>query len=187
MKIRLAVPHIQKDSIVDGEGIRSVIWTQGCPHNCLGCHNPETHSFKSGKLVDVENIKKEIDKLEGQEGITFSGGDPMMQPRECAVIAEYCHEKGFSVWCYTGYTFEELLKMSKVTPTILDFLKQIDVLIDGKFILSEKSYDVVFRGSKNQRIIDVKKSLKLNKTVIIDKYDKVEKNNKGRKNHYMYV
>lgn len=187
MKIRLAVPDIQTDSIVDGEGIRSVIWTQGCPHNCLGCHNPETHSIKRGKLVDIEKLFNKIDKLKGQDGITFSGGDPMMQPAECAILAKYCQDKGLNVWCYTGYLYEELLELSKDVPAILDFLKQIDVLIDGKFILSEKSFDVVFRGSKNQRIIDVKKSLKNNKTVLVKKYDKVEENFKGRKNHYMFV
>ncbi|MEE3343003.1 MAG: anaerobic ribonucleoside-triphosphate reductase activating protein [Bacilli bacterium] len=187
MKIRLAVPHIQKDSIVDGEGIRGVIWTQGCPHHCLGCHNPETHDMKGGILVDVDDLKDEIDKLEGHDGITFSGGDPMVQADVCCELARYCHQKGFSVWCYTGYTFEELLKLSKAKKKILEFLKEIDVLIDGKFILSEKSFDVIFRGSKNQRIINVSKSLKTGKTVTFRKFDKKEKNNKGRRNHHMYV
>ena len=181
------MPYIQKDSIVDGEGIRSVIWTQGCPHHCLGCHNPETHSFTDGSVVDIEQIMEEIDSLEGQDGITFSGGDPMMQPKECAKLAEYCHEKKFNVWCYTGFTYEKLLELAKNNPFILDFLKQIDVLIDGKFIQSEKSFDVRFRGSKNQRIIDVPKSLKTNSTIVITKYDKIDQNKKGRKNHYMYV
>lgn len=187
MKIRLAIPHIQKDSIVDGEGVRGVIWTQGCPHHCYGCHNPETHDFNSGELVDIKKIFKEIDSLEGQDGITFSGGDPMMQPKECAEIAKYCHEKGLNVWCYTGYTYEKLMEISKTEPAILKFLEQIDILIDGKFVLAEKSFDVIFRGSKNQRIIDVKKSLKTNNTVLVKKYDKKEQNKKGRKNHYMFV
>lgn len=187
MKIRLAVPDIQKDSIVDGEGIRSVIWTQGCPHNCLGCHNPETHDLRGGFLVDINILFKEIDKLDGQDGVTFSGGDPMMQPVECAVLAKYCQDKGLNVWCYTGYLFEDLLKLSKKIPAILEFLSQIDVLIDGKFILSEKSFDAVFRGSKNQRIIDVRSSLKNGKTVLFKKYDVVDNNKMGRKNHYMFV
>ncbi len=187
MKIRLAVPHIQKDSIVDGEGIRSVIWTQGCPHNCLGCHNPETHNVKGGQLVDIDAIKEEIDSLDGQDGITFSGGDPMLQPLECAEIAKYCRTNGLNVWCYTGYLYDDLLKMAENKPDILDFLKQIDVLIDGKFILSQKSFDVIFRGSKNQRIIDVPKSLKKKKVVLVTKYNNEVKNKKGRKNHYMYV
>ena len=100
MKIRLATPEIQKDSIVDGEGIRSVIWTQGCPHNCEGCHNPSTHSFDGGVLVSLDDIKKQIDELDAQEGITFSGGDPMMQPEACLEIAKYCKSKGYNIWLY---------------------------------------------------------------------------------------
>lgn len=178
MKIRLAVNEIQRDSIVDGEGIRSVIWTQGCIHNCPGCHNPETHSFQDGFLVDVDTIKEKIKGLEGQDGITFSGGDPMEQAEACAEISKYAKNLGLNIWCYTGYTFEELLKKSKYIPVIRDFLNNIDVLVDGKFILAEKSYDVVFRGSKNQRLIDVKKSLKENKVIELTKYNNVYKENK---------
>ena len=188
MKIRLATPEIQKDSIVDGEGIRSVIWTQGCIHNCPGCHNPETHSFKTGHLIDIEDILEQINELKGQDGITFSGGDPMEQASACAKIAEHCQSLGLNVWCYTGYTYEELLEKSLVFTNIRSFLENIDVLVDGKFKEDEKSYDAVFRGSKNQRLIDVKKSLETNKVVIIEKYSNSEKNNsKGRKNRYMYV
>lgn len=187
MKIRLAVKEIQRDSIVDGEGIRSVIWTQGCSHRCPGCHNPETHSFQEGFLVDVEVIKNAINCLEGQDGITFSGGDPMEQADACLEIAKYCHEKQLNVWCYTGYTFEALLEKSEFFPEIGSFLKQIDVLVDGKFELSEKSYDVVFRGSKNQRLIDVKQSLEKGKVILYvlssDKKE-IKKNGRGR---YMYV
>ena len=179
MKIKLATPEIQNDSIVDGEGIRSVIWTQGCRHHCPGCHNPITHSFEGGFSVEIEDIKKEIDKLEAQDGITFSGGDPMEQPKECAIIAKYCKEKNLNVWCYTGYTYEELLDKAKKEPSILEFLKWIDVLVDGRFILKEKSFDVVFRGSKNQRLIDVPKSLKQEEIVLITKYD--ESNEKKTK------
>ena len=179
MKIRLATKEIQKDSIVDGEGIRSVIWTQGCPHHCPGCHNPTTHSFNGGIIVDTEDLKKEIMNLEYQDGITFSGGDPMEQPQPCSELAEFCQELGLNVWCYTGYTFEELLDKAKENSFILNFLKNINVLVDGRFILKEKSYDVIFRGSKNQRIIDVPKSLKENKTVLVEKYindtDKIKK------------
>ncbi len=187
MKIRLATLEIQRDSIVDGEGIRAVVWTQGCIHHCPGCHNPETHSFQKGFWIDVEEIKQKISQLEGQDGITFSGGDPMEQAEACAEIAEYCHSLGLNVWCYTGYTFEELMKRKKDFPFIQNFLENIDVLVDGRFILAEKSYDVIFRGSKNQRLIDVAKSLKKNKAVLLTKYDTCTQNEKGRKNHYMYV
>lgn len=173
MKIRLAA-YLQSDSIVDGEGIRTVIWTQGCPHHCLGCHNPETHDFNGGALVDLEEVFEIIDTLEGQDGITFSGGDPFMQAKECSLIAKYAKGKGLNIWAYTGFTFEELLNLSTRKPEIMDFLKEIDILVDGKFVLAEKSLNCIFRGSKNQRIIDVKKSLKSKKTIISPDYETKE-------------
>lgn len=179
MEIRLA-RDIQTDSIVDGEGIRTVIWTQGCIHNCKGCHNPDTHSFTEGALVEIDDIKKEIDALEGQTGITFSGGDPMCQPKECAEIAKYAKKQGLNIWCYTGYVFERLLEISKKNKDIKDFLKNIDVLVDGPFILSQKSFDVKFRGSKNQRIIDVVKSLKEGSTILKEEYEEIKNINKRK-------
>lgn len=168
MKIRLSSNRLQSDSIVDGNGVRTVIWTQGCSHNCKGCHNPQTHSFQEGFLVDTNDIIKEIETLEGQDGITFSGGDPMFQAEACLEIAKYCKKQGLNIWCYTGFTYEELLKKAEFIPAILEFLKTIDVLVDGKFILEEKSYNVKFRGSKNQRLIDVQKSLKNNKVHLLE-------------------
>ncbi len=180
MKIRLAVDYLQEDSIVDGEGIRTVIWTQGCAHKCPGCHNPGTHSFDDGYLIDIEEVEKMIDNLDGQDGITFSGGDPFYQPKECTILAKYAKKKGLNIWCYTGFTFESLLKMSKNNSDIYDFLKEIDVLIDGPFLLEKKSLDAIFRGSTNQRIIDVNKSLKNKKVLLVDKY---YVNNKKKKEH----
>ena len=167
MKIRLSNP-LQSDSIVDGEGIRAVIWTQGCPHHCKGCHNPETHSFTKGFFKDTSELIEEIRNLELQDGITFSGGDPMMQPEACLEIAKACKEMNLNIWCYTGFTFEELLD----DPLKVEFLKYIDVLVDGKFELDKKSYDAMYRGSTNQRIINVKESLKKRKCVTIRKYKK---------------
>ena len=166
MQIRLSSP-LQSDSVVDGEGIRAVIWTQGCPHHCKGCHNPETHSFNKGFLKDVDELINEIKALELQDGITFSGGDPMMQAKEYMVIAKACKEIGYNVWCYTGFLFEELLDDLDRR----EFLNYIDVLVDGKFELDKKSYAAKFRGSTNQRLINVKSSLKKNKAVIIRKYN----------------
>ena len=158
MKIRLAAT-LQQDSIVDGEGIRTVIWTQGCTHNCNGCHNPETHDMRGGALIDVDEICEQIRNLEGQDGITFSGGDPMFQIDECLKIAQTAKDCGLNVWCYTGFTFEELLKIANKKPALTEFLKLIDVLIDGKFVLEQKSFNIKFRGSRNQRIIDVKEAV----------------------------
>lgn len=175
MKIRLAA-DLQTDSIVDGKGIRTVIWTQGCSHNCPGCHNPNTHDFKGGDLVLIDDVIEELENLQGQDGITFSGGDPMFQAKQCAILAKKAHELGMNVWAYTGFTFEELLKNEN--KEILDFLNDIDVLIDGRFELAKKSMDLEFRGSSNQRIIDVSKSLKNHEVVLYDLNKKSIKNTK---------
>jgi anaerobic ribonucleoside-triphosphate reductase activating protein len=171
MKIRLAGP-ILKDSIVDGPGIRAVIWTQGCKHACPGCHNPETHSFTGGTLYDVEDIKHKIDELVDQDGVTFSGGDPMYQIEACLELAKYIKTKNLNIWCYTGFTFENILEKAKENKDYLDFLEQIDVVVDGPFILSKRSLSTLYKGSTNQRLIDVPKSLKENKTITIEEKDR---------------
>ena len=111
-----------------------------------------------------------IDELKGQDGLTFSGGDPFFQPVPCAKLAEYARKKGYNIWCYTGYTYEDILRLSKDNKAYMDFLNQIDVLVDGKFMLDKKSYTCIFRGSTNQRIIDVKQSLKQKRVVLVEKY-----------------
>ena len=177
MLIRLA-SKLQKDSIVDGEGIRAVIWTQGCPHHCPSCHNPETWDYDGGFLEDIEDLKKEINSLDDEVGVTFSGGDPFEQASECSILAKYIHSVKLNVWCYTGYTYEQLIKKSEKGSHIMDFLKEIDVLVDGRFVLKLKSYDIKFRGSKNQRIIDVKKSLETGNVVLYDISEKPKTNKK---------
>ena len=167
MKIRLAA-YLQPDSIVDGEGVRTVIWTQGCPHACPGCQNPGTHDFDGGALFDVNEVIDELKTIKNQDGITLSGGDPVCQSEACYEISKEAHEMGLNVWCYTGFTYEQML----LNPKTRRLLEQIDVLVDGKFVLEEKSYDLYFRGSRNQRIIDVPKSLEEEKVVLIDKYMK---------------
>ncbi len=180
MKIRLAA-SVQADSIVDGEGIRTVIWTQGCPHHCPGCHNPGTHDFSGGRDFDVEEVIAELELLENQDGLTFSGGDPFVQPGACAAISQYAKSRNWNIWCYTGYLFEDLLKLSHTNRDITNFLNHIDVLVDGKFILAKRSLSTAYRGSTNQRIIDVQKSLATHQVVTIDKYDqKVEMNQKAK-------
>ena len=156
--IRLAA-DLQTDSIVDGPGLRAVLWTQGCGHHCKGCQNPQTWDFNGGGLVPIEMVKEAISELEYHTGLTMSGGDPMYQPEACLEIAKYAKSLGLNIWVYTGFTFEELLKMSKTKPVYLDFLKLIDVLVDGKFILEERDLSMLFRGSRNQRLIDVQRTL----------------------------
>ena len=168
--IRLAA-DLQTDSIVDGPGLRAVIWTQGCSHNCPGCQNPQTHDFNGGGLVDLDLVKEAIDELEYHTGITFSGGDPMFQPDACLELAAYCKGKGYNIWVYTGFTFEELIKLSENKPVYLEFLKHIDVLVDGKFIQEEKNLNLLFRGSNNQRLIDVVKTLEKGEVVLLNEYE----------------
>jgi anaerobic ribonucleoside-triphosphate reductase activating protein len=165
--IRLAA-DLQTDSIVDGPGLRAVLWTQGCAHHCPGCQNPQTWDFDGGGLVPIEMVKEAIDELEYQDGITFSGGDPMFQPEACNELAEYCRSKGLNIWVYTGFTFEELMLLAKRKPIYLDFLKKIDVLVDGRFIEKEKDLSLLFRGSANQRLIDVPKTLLTGNIVLFD-------------------
>ena len=186
MQIRLAA-ELQKDSIVDGEGLRAVLWTQGCSHNCPGCHNPSTHDFNGGALIDLEEVYSWIDELEGHDGITLSGGDPMYQSEACLYIAKYAKKKGLNIWCYTGFTFEELLDRARNDKSIIELLKNIDVLIDGRFKLEQKSYDIKFRGSKNQRILDSKKSIKEKKPIMIEKYEHEYEEYNPLKRSHIYI
>ncbi len=162
MKIRLS--QVLGDSIVDGLGLRMVIFTQGCVHNCEGCHNPETHSLTGGKEVSVDKLLNAIFDNKLIDGVTFSGGEPFLQAESCAYIASKVKEKGLNIWTYTGYTFEEIL--SSENEDFIKFLKNTDVLVDGKFVLKERSLELNFRGSKNQRIIDVKQSLEKGKIIL---------------------
>jgi anaerobic ribonucleoside-triphosphate reductase activating protein len=182
--IRLAA-DLQTDSIVDGPGLRTVIWTQGCHHHCKGCQNPQTWSFKSGGLIPIKEVLKEIDKLEYQSGLTFSGGDPMYQPYACNEIAKYAKKKDLNIWVYTGFTFEELINLSKKDPIYLEFLKNTDVLVDGRFILEERDLSLLFRGSRNQRLIDIQKTLQNNEITLLDEYEYMEE--KVFEKEHMYV
>jgi len=150
------------DSIVDGPGLRLTVFTQGCPHHCPGCHNPQSHSFEGGQLRDIDEILTMAKENPLLDGITLSGGEPFCQPEACAQIAVGAHKLGLNVWCYTGYSYENLLA-SKEKRALLE---QVDILVDGPFILEERSLDIRFRGSKNQRIIDVKNSLLENRVVL---------------------
>ena len=144
------------DSIVDGPGFRTSIFTQGCPHHCPGCHNPETHDFAGGRTVDTDAIVAQMRANPLLDGLTLSGGDPMEQPAPCAELARQAHALGLNVWCYTGYTLEQLLK--EADPDRMALLRETDVLVDGPFLLSERSLELDFRGSRNQRLIDLGKT-----------------------------
>ena len=152
----LDLSGIVSDSIVDGPGIRTTIFSQGCPHHCPGCHNPETWDFGCGTEVPVEAIVDIVKSNPLCRGVTFSGGEPFAQAAEFAQLAALLKEKGYEVASYSGYTFEELLEGTEDQKLLLG---TIDVLIDGRFLQAQKSLEIAFRGSKNQRILDVRKSL----------------------------
>ena len=157
-----------QDSIVDGPGFRFTLFTQGCPHNCEGCHNPETHDYNGGSEMSTDEVIKKLLSNPLTDGITFSGGEPFEQAGDCAVIARAARENGLNVWAYSGYTFEELLAKTEKQPEIMELLKLTDVLVDGRFILAQRSLSLKWRGSANQRIIDVPESLNAGKAVIRD-------------------
>lgn len=160
MKLRIA--GTVNDSIVDGPGLRYAVFTQGCPHDCPGCHNPQTHDFSGGKDIDTSEILAQIRKNPLLDGLTLTGGEPFCQCTACIALAQGAHAHGLNVWCYSGYTFEELIN-GKAEWRLL--LQNIDVLVDGPFLLEKRSLDCRFRGSSNQRLIDVPKSLMANRAI----------------------
>ena len=153
----MRIANFIQDSVVDGPGLRFVLFTQGCPHHCPGCHNPETHDFAGGSEYSTDEIIAALLRNPLTDGITFSGGEPFSQPGDCAVIAKAAKAHGLNVWAYTGFTLESLLQDTR--PGMQDFLTLCDVLIDGPFLLAERSLMLKWRGSKNQRVLDVPKSL----------------------------
>lgn len=157
---------VATESITDGPGIRYAIFTQGCPHYCPGCHNPESHSFTDGYLVSEEEIIKDIKANPLLDGITLSGGEPFMQAEELVPIAAAATSQGLSVIVFSGYTFEELLDLSLVRPGYKALLEHTDILIDGRFETDKKSMSLRFRGSTNQRAIDVRQSLVQGRVVL---------------------
>jgi anaerobic ribonucleoside-triphosphate reductase activating protein len=163
MKIRLA-SNITTDSIVDGKGLRVVVWSQGCIHGCKECHTPDTWDPNGGFEKDVDELVKEILDVDMFSGVTFSGGDPLFQPESFSEVAKKLKQKNINIWCYTGYVWEDIIK----NPQILKLLNYIDVLVDGPFEIDLKTYGLSFRGSSNQRLIDVKKSLDENKVILFD-------------------
>ena len=154
-----------QDSIVDGPGFRFVLFTQGCPHHCEGCQNPQTHDPVGGTEVSTDEIVRQLLSNPLTDGITFSGGEPFEPAADCAVIARQARDQGLNVWTYSGYTFEQLAEKMKKDPGTEELLKLTDVLVDGRFVLAEKSFDVPWRGSRNQRLIDVPRSLTAGKAV----------------------
>lgn len=160
MKIRIA--GIISESFVDGAGIRYAIFMQGCLRNCKGCHNPATHDLNGGKILDTDEIISAIKKNPLLTGITLSGGEPFLQIAPALEIACAAKNLNLNVWCYTGYRFENIPAEAS------ELLKNIDVLVDGEYIEELRDLELNFRGSSNQRIIDLNKTRAENKIVLFN-------------------
>ena len=148
---------LQQDSIVDGPGFRFACFVQGCPHGCPGCHNPDSHDPAGGQEMSVEEVARQLLKNPLTDGLTLSGGEPFAQAEDCLALAKIAHGHGLNVWSYSGWTFEYLRDQG--TPEQKALLAELDVLVDGPFLLSERTLALPWRGSRNQRVIDVRRSL----------------------------
>ncbi|WP_074034559.1 anaerobic ribonucleoside-triphosphate reductase activating protein [Exiguobacterium sp. AT1b] len=150
----MRILSVVEESVVDGPGIRTVIFTAGCPHHCKGCHNPSSWNPAGGEEIEVDEIVRRIE-LSGWDGVTISGGEPFLQSAELAKLVKACKSLGKNVWVYTGYTIEQLVAMQDgAVQTVLDYA---DVLVDGRFEQSLRDMGLRFRGSSNQRIIFLNK------------------------------
>lgn len=157
----IRVLDIIEDTMVDGPGFRTSIYCAGCRHQCPGCHNPQSWDFNQGREMSVSELMRIIE-ADPFANVTFSGGDPMYQAAGFAELAREIHRRtNKDIWCYTGFTFETL-----ITPDQRELLSELDVLVDGPFVEALRDPDLLFRGSSNQRIIDVQASLYTGQVVI---------------------
>lgn len=163
----LKIAGTLNDSIVDGPGIRFTIFTQGCPHRCEGCHNPQTHDFDGGEEVSLESLLEDVRSNPLLDGVTYSGGEPFCQARELYTLGIELKKSGLNIVTYTGYLFEELLEQASEENFYSELLSVTDYLVDGPFQLDKRDILLKFKGSSNQRILDVKKSLAEKKAVEI--------------------
>lgn len=160
MSKQLSIIKIVHSTVVDGPGLRTSVYGAGCMNRCEGCHNPESWDLEAGRSMSIEEIAEEIERQVG--GVTFSGGDPFYQADGFTALAQLIKRRtGKNIWCYTGLTFEQIIRQ----PDYARMLPHIDVLVDGRFVLALKSDEAVFRGSTNQRLIDVPASLAAGKAV----------------------
>ena len=158
------------DSIVDGPGLRFAVFVQGCSHGCPGCHNPESQPCGGGTVRDIDDLVAEIAANKLAQGVTISGGEPFEQAAACAELARRCRELGLNVWTYSGYTYEQL-SAGAPDPAARDLLDQTDVLVDGPFVQARHSFDLKWRGSFNQRLIDVPATRRAGRIVLWETQD----------------
>ena len=155
-----------EESIVDGPGYRTAIFTQGCPYHCEGCHNPESQPFEGGNVWTLDDVEKKFSSNPLLSGITLSGGEPAEQAQACAELAHRAHQKGLNVWTYTGSTLEKLQERAQSDEALKRLLDETDVLVDGPFVLALRSLELDFCGSRNQRVIDMNLTRRQGKVVL---------------------
>lgn len=166
----IRIAGVVRESIVDGPGIRFVVFCQGCPHHCPECHNAETHDFEGGYDCDVEKILAAVDADPLLSGVTFSGGEPACQPEGFLALAEGIKARGLHIVMYSGYTYEELLLMAEKNGALEALLRLVDVLVDGRYEAAQRDLTLSFRGSRNQRPIDLRRSRQAGKIVLAEKF-----------------
>lgn len=171
MKDTIRIAGVVKESIVDGPGLRFAVFTQGCAHHCPECQNPETWDFEGGYDCGIDKILKAMDENPLLDGITMSGGDPLYQAEASYSLCSKVKEKGLNVVVFTGYTYEELMELEKKDPWIEKLLSVTDILIDGRYEKDKRDLTLIFRGSSNQRVIDMNASRKEGRAVLHERYN----------------
>ena len=165
--MKLQIAGIVDDSIVDGDGCRLTVFVQGCARRCPGCQNPETQPMEGGHAIDTAAILQQMAENPILSGVTFSGGEPFLQPAPLASLARAVHQRGLDVWSYSGFTLEELAKRAEKNKATRALLSELDVLVDGPYEESQRDLTLHFRGSRNQRVIDMKKTRKAGRIVLL--------------------
>ncbi len=164
----IRIAGVVRESIVDGPGFRFVVFCQGCPHGCPGCHNPATHDFEGGYDCELQKIIDAVDANPLLDGVTFSGGEPFCQPEAFYKLGVELKKRNLNLLAYTGYTYEELISMED--ESVNKLLSILDLLVDGRFVLEERDLTLLFRGSKNQRVIDMNLTREKNQVILAEKY-----------------
>ena len=166
----IRIAGVVRESIVDGPGLRFTVFCQGCPHGCKGCHNVATHDFSGGYDCDMQKILDAIDQNPLLDGVTFSGGEPLCQPEAFYKLAVEVKKRNLNIMTYTGYKYEELLEMGREDHWVTDLLSLTDLLVDGRFVEAERDLTLLFRGSRNQRVIDMNLTRERGEVTLAEKY-----------------
>ncbi len=164
----IRIAGVVRESIVDGPGFRFAVFCQGCPHGCPGCHNPATHDFEGGYDCELEKIIAAVDANPLLDGVTFSGGEPFCQPKAFYALGVELKKRNLNLMAYSGYTYEELIALND--EWVNKLLSILDLLVDGRYVQEERDLTLLFRGSKNQRVIDMNLTRDKKEVILAEKY-----------------